>query len=100
MFPDDSDEDADNLDDAALLEAFLRPEHAAKPNDAEASVPDWPPTDATDRILRIDPATLNWFKAHHANWSREIGLVLRAWIASQTDATSASDHERHAPTGS
>jgi hypothetical protein len=93
MFPDDADEDADNLDDTALLESFLRPDQAAARADAEASVPDWPPADATDTIFRIDLATLDWFKSHHADWHREIRLVLHAWITTQTDPASVDERE-------
>jgi hypothetical protein len=93
MFPDDSDEDVDNLDDTELLESFLRPAQAATRADAEATVPDWPSADATDTIFRIDPATLDWFKSHHADWRREIRLVLRAWISTRTNAASAAERE-------
>lgn len=97
MFPNDSDEDADTLDDDALLEAVLRPDHAATPKDAEAAVPDWPSTNTTDTILRIDAGTSDWFKSRHADWRREIRLVLRAWIATQTEGASIAERaaDRH-----
>ncbi len=83
MLPDDPDEDADHLDDEALLEAYLRPEPAGARRVEEVNLPDWPPARRRDVAVEIDTATLDWFKANHPDWRREIRFVLKAWVTAQ-----------------
>jgi hypothetical protein len=47
-------------------------------------LPDWPPRRYRDIGIEIDTATLDWFKANHTDWRREIRLVLKGWVAAQT----------------
>ncbi len=84
----DPDEDAANLDDDELIEAYLDAEapKAARSlaADGGAEIPEWPPLGLRDVGLTLDTATLAWFRDRHANWRREMGLVLRAWVTAQT----------------
>jgi hypothetical protein len=87
---DDPDEDADNLDDDALIEAYLGTgTRVAQSNtlaaDAGQEMPEWPPLKVRNIELTIDSATIAWFVGNHADWRREIGYVLRAWVAAQPD---------------
>lgn len=89
MFPDEPDEDAASLSDEALLRAYLCPEPPSVTPTEPDSMPDWPPLRRQTLALSIDDGTLDWFRAHHANWQREIRLVLKAWVAAQTDHAQA-----------
>ena len=86
MISDQSDEDADTLDDDKLLATYLGidpqiPAHGVP----EASEPlDWPPTTEHDVGLTIDSMTLAWFKANHTDWQHQMRFVLRAWVIAQT----------------
>jgi hypothetical protein len=84
---DQPDEDAANLDDNALFEAYLdagTPRSGGVPAaDAGDGMPDWPPVTLQNVGLTIDTATLAWFKSNHADWRAEAGFVLRAWVAAQ-----------------
>ena len=91
MITDDPDEDAENLDDEALLNAYLGRGQSGKSSDPENSaedIPDWPPSQTRNVGLIVDANTLGWFKANHADWRREMGFVLRAWVAVQAAAAS------------
>jgi uncharacterized protein (DUF4415 family) len=82
MISDEPDEDADSLDDDALVEAYtgtiLPPLGAEGPEPA-----DWPPRRATREKLTIDVDILAWFQVNHADWQRRIPAILRGWIAAQ-----------------
>jgi uncharacterized protein (DUF4415 family) len=94
MISDDPDEDADNLDDEGLIAACLGQGKAADPGDQAAGqdIPDWPPIHTRNVGLIVDNATVDWFKANHADWRQEMGFVLRAWVATKNAAlTLASD---------
>ncbi|MFL5253593.1 MAG: hypothetical protein ACJ8AI_11985 [Rhodopila sp.] len=84
--PHDPDEDADSLDDDALLEAYLRADAPSAGRSAEEALPDWPPLRVREVGLQIETATLDWFKANHQDWCREIHFVLKAWVAAQAAA--------------
>jgi hypothetical protein len=87
---DDPSEDANNLDDDALFEAYLdagnAPIAGIPATDAGDGMPDWPPVTMRNVGLSIDTATLAWFKSNHTDWRAEVGFVLRAWVAAQADA--------------
>lgn len=86
MITDDPDEDADNLDDEALLNAYLGRGQPGKSDNSEnpdEDIPDWPPIRTRSVDLIVDDDTLGWFKNNHADWRREMGVVLRAWVAAQ-----------------
>lgn len=87
MIPDEPDEDAANLDDDALLEAYLSPRSADPDRPVVTHLPDWPPLAAREIALPIDTRTLDWFREHHADWRREIRFVLKAWVAAQGAAS-------------
>ena len=91
MITDDPDEDADNLDDETLLSTCLGRRHPGESTDQEnlaEDIPDWPPNRTRDVGLIVDTETLAWFKANHADWRREMGFVLRAWVAAQAASVS------------
>lgn len=83
MISDDSDADADTLDDASLLRALLAEEDDTP---VPAAIPDWPPRRGKPITLSLDPDVAQWFQAHHADWRDEIRLVLRAWVAARQEA--------------
>ncbi|MBS0644621.1 MAG: hypothetical protein U1E70_04490 [Acetobacteraceae bacterium] len=97
MLPDEPDEDAANLDDDALLDAYLNPSPAEADQRDATRLPDWPKLTVREVGLSLDTATLDWFRAHHADWRREIGFVLKAWVAAQTAANRAPSGDLHAP---
>jgi hypothetical protein len=84
---DQPDEDAANLDDNALFEAYLDAgtprTTGVLPTDVGDGMPDWPPVTMQNVGLTIDTATLAWFRSNYANWRAEAGFVLRAWVAAQ-----------------
>ena len=88
MISDQSDEDADSLDDDKLLAAYLGIGTGSnKPEHHTVAVPepsDWPPVTEHDVGLTIDNMTLSWFKANHTDWQRQMRFVLRAWVIAQT----------------
>lgn len=86
MISDEPDEDADNLDDEKLLDALYDGDSPKQDTRADRAMvlPGWPPPRSPDRGLTLDPATLAWFKANHADWRAEIGVVLRGWTATHT----------------
>lgn len=80
FFSSESGADAENLDDDELLAACLgigEQGTAGQP----AEIPDWPPARSNPVTVAIEADTAAWFKANSANWQREIGFVLRAWVA-------------------
>jgi uncharacterized protein (DUF4415 family) len=86
MISDEPDEDADSLDDQALLETYLG---AKAPNrdtaaTSAASLPDWPPPIERELGLNLDTGTIAWFRANHTDWRSAIAGVLRAWVAART----------------
>ncbi len=88
MMTDETDEDADTLDDEALLSAYLGSGTSGTPSDQDADpetrIPDWPPSRVRDTGLMVDTATLDWFKTNHADWRQEMAIILRAWVAAHT----------------
>jgi hypothetical protein len=93
MISDESDEDADTLDDDDLLESYLAPDSpdriAAERKSGRgsaAAVRDWPASPEPDAALHLDAETLAWFKANHADWRRGAAGVLRAWVVARTRA--------------
>ena len=92
----DPDEDAELLDDEALIEACLG---LNEPNDkrrvSRVAMPDWPAPSHGEVCLTIDPDTKRWFAANHAQWRREMALVLKAWVLAHTTAEQPADIGRH-----
>jgi uncharacterized protein (DUF4415 family) len=88
MISDEPDEDADSLDDDALIEAYtgtiLPPAGPEGPSPA-----DWPPRRAVQEPLTVDADLLAWFKTNHPDWQRRIPAILRGWIAAQSKPGSA-----------
>jgi hypothetical protein len=80
MISDDPGEDADTLDDETLMQEYLgvRPEAATG---SVAAMPDWPPVSRGAVRLDLDAATIDWFRDRHADWRKQMGFVLRAWVA-------------------
>ncbi len=83
----ETDEDAANLTDDALLEAYLDTDAPktglAAAADDTAEMPDWPAVTVREVELTVDSATLSWFRINHADWRREMSFVLRSWVAAQ-----------------
>jgi hypothetical protein len=86
MISDEPDEDADSLDDEKLLEGFLIGPQDTAVRTAGPGPRDWPPRHGGKDILAVDADILTWFKANHEDWQRQIGCVLRAWIATRPGA--------------
>ncbi|PPQ38137.1 hypothetical protein [Rhodopila globiformis] len=86
MISDEPDEDADSLDDEQLLAGFLNGPQGAAVRADGADRQDWPPCPGGQDILAVDADILTWFKANHDDWQRQIGCVLRAWIATRPGA--------------
>ena len=91
MISDESDEDADTLDDEDLLESYLGPDSteraAAKRKsgaDIAAAVRDWPASREREAGPEVDAQTLAWFKTNHTDWRLGMAAVLRAWVAART----------------
>ena len=85
MISDQSDEDADTLDDDKLLAAYLGLDPQKPAQAVTATQPsDWPPATEHAVGLSIDNITLDWFKANHTDWQRQMRFVLRAWVVAQT----------------
>ena len=85
MISDEPDEDADSLDDEALIEAYTAT--TLPPAAAEGSAAaDWPPRRAAREKLTVDADVLAWFKANHEDWQTRIPAILRGWIAAQSKA--------------
>jgi hypothetical protein len=85
MISDEPDEDADLLDDDALIEAATGP--VTKPSilDSTPAPADWPPRACqAAETLTVDGDILAWFRARDTNWQPHIHAVLRAWIAART----------------
>ncbi len=93
MISDEPDEDADTLDDESVLESCFDPS-AAKTEAGERTarnrgavvtdVRDWPRSALQEADFGLDPETLAWFKANHADWRMAIGSVLRGWVAAKS----------------
>lgn len=85
--PYETDEDAANLSDDALLEAYLdtgvSKAGLAAAADETTEMPEWPAMTGREVGLTVDTATICWFQANHADWRREMGFVLRAWVMAQ-----------------
>lgn len=91
MISDQSDEDADALDDDKLLATYLGID-SHNPAQGTVVVPeplDWPSTTEHDVGLTVDTVTLAWFKTNHTDWQRQMRFVLRAWVMAQTVQASA-----------
>jgi hypothetical protein len=87
MISDESDEDADGIDDDDLVETYLAPNSSNRgltsPEAGEENVApmqDWPPSGGRDCEPEIDAQTLAWFRANHAEWRPAMESVLRAWV--------------------
>jgi hypothetical protein len=87
MISDEPDEDADILDDETLLATYVGadpPKHESGSPTA-ADVREWPLSHgASGAGADIDAATVAWFKANHADWQGELRMVLRTWVAGQS----------------
>ena len=86
MISDEPDEDADTLDDEALLEVYVGAgppkQQSGSPNPADMQ--EWPQScGAPGAGSDIDTATLAWFQANHADWQEELRMVLRTWASVQ-----------------
>jgi uncharacterized protein (DUF4415 family) len=79
MISDDPDEDADNIDDEDLLEAYSDGEKPASSSPTASTVTDWPGRSMIDVKIGVDYKTIAWFQANHADWRGEIHAVLRSW---------------------
>jgi hypothetical protein len=94
MISDESDEDADALDDDDLLDTYLAPvaPKGGVPKREIAAAPDlmdWPPRRERDGAgPDVDASTLAWFRANHVDWRAGMGSVLRAWVAGRTQVDS------------
>jgi hypothetical protein len=101
MISDEQDEDADYLDDGALLQAYLghrRPKRtgvagASGPGSNASGVPDWPPPWEREVGLDLKPATIVWFRATHVDWRSTMSGVLRAWVVAHTPRQPQSGSE-------
>jgi uncharacterized protein (DUF4415 family) len=89
MISDESDEDADALDDEDLLDTYLAPvaPKGDAPKRETAAAPDlldWPPRRARETVgADVDASTLAWFRANHVDWRGGMAGVLRAWVAAR-----------------
>nr|WP_294522409.1 BrnA antitoxin family protein [uncultured Rhodopila sp.] len=84
MISDEPDEDADSLDDDALVEAYTGTIITPEPTAAAIPPPaDWPYSASQQDTLAVDADILAWFQANHPDWRRRVSAVLRAWIAAQ-----------------
>jgi hypothetical protein len=91
MISDESDEDADFPDDDTLLAAYAGLDSPRPASDSPGVVVrDWPGPGVASCSVALDPATLAWFKANHADWQAEVRLVLRGWVAEQTRLSPAT----------
>jgi uncharacterized protein (DUF4415 family) len=88
MISDEADEDADSLDDEAVLETYLgvKAPRRGSVADSPTAMPDWPQSPRHQLGLDLDADTLAWFKANHADWRSRMAGVLRAWVAARTRA--------------
>jgi hypothetical protein len=87
MISDESDDDADTLDDDALLEAYIDP--APKPgaeSETGSSIPDWPPVPLCNPGPALCARTLAWFKASQTGQRLGPEEVLRGWITSRAQS--------------
>lgn len=92
MISDDPDEDADNLDDENLLDAFLHPgrdRNAPTPKsggDSTSDIRDWPQSHGRDGGNDLDPETLLLLKASCADWRSSMGVIVRTWLLARAQA--------------
>ncbi|HVY16545.1 MAG TPA: BrnA antitoxin family protein [Rhodopila sp.] len=87
-------EDASDLDDETLIEACLGLDGRTSPRTRPVKLPDWPPNRDQPVTLHIDPDIAAWFRARSSCWQRDVGRVLRGWIAAhepKPQAAPASD---------
>ncbi|HYZ24350.1 MAG TPA: BrnA antitoxin family protein [Rhodopila sp.] len=89
FFSSESGADAETLDDDELLAACLGIDEQG-PDRQPAEIPDWPPARSNPVTVAIDGDTAAWFKANSANWQREIGFVLRAWVAAHNNGSGSA----------
>ncbi len=84
MISDEPDEDAELLDDDALIEAITGPVTQPCSAGSTTAAADWPLRPRHGEALTVDGAILAWFQARDSAWQPQIQAVLRAWIAAQT----------------
>lgn len=93
MTSNDAAEDASTLDDDALIEACLGLDQGRPAQTAPVTLPDWPPRRNQMVMVPIDPDIAAWFQVQSGSWRRDIGRVLRGWIAAhepQPEATASA----------
>jgi uncharacterized protein (DUF4415 family) len=84
MISDEPDEDADLLDDDALIEAATGPINEPSMLANTCPTADWPARARQGEPLTVDGDILTWFQARGTNWQSQARAVLRAWIAAQS----------------
>jgi hypothetical protein len=91
MISDEPDEDANYFDDDMVLDSLFGGDSPTRESGADIATPmaDWPPLMARHAGLNLDPGTLAWFKANHADWQAEIGFILRTWVRLKAPAPKA-----------
>jgi hypothetical protein len=82
MISDEPDEDADNLDDDAVLENCVADAGSKQTGGGPAmpDLPDWPRLMVKEVGLDLDTETLTWFKSTYRDWRQQMRFVLRAWV--------------------
>jgi hypothetical protein len=89
MISDEPDEGADTVDDETLLETCVGADLPKRePNVAPGSdFSDFPQVYGMQNMnTEIDVDIVTWFKANYADWQRQMGAVLRGWVASHSRA--------------
>ncbi len=86
----DAIEDADRLDDDALIEACLALDGNKPVSGGLKTLPDWPPRTDQGALIVIDSDIAAWFQARSSMWQRDIVRVLRAWMTANTDRPEVS----------
>jgi uncharacterized protein (DUF4415 family) len=81
MISDEPDEDADLLDDDALIEAATGPINQPSIQSNTATPSDWPPRARQGEPLTVDDDIQAWFQSRETDWRSAARAVLRAWIA-------------------
>jgi uncharacterized protein (DUF4415 family) len=81
--------DAENLDDDALLAACFGLDEQSR-DSQPVDIPDWPPARGNPVSIAVESDIAAWFRANSVNWQREIGFVLRAWVAAHTNGSNSS----------
>ena len=83
MISDEPDEDADDLDDEALLSRYTGTNPPIR-HTIPTVLPDWPSGTMGTTGIDLGPETTAWFQATQRDWRWAVGLVLRVWVATKT----------------